>query len=243
MRTPRARCRRSCDRPTSSSRSRLGPERQPARRPRSSPGRTRTAGAPQCRCGGSRRRFAGALLGVDEPRRHDGDPGLCFSSGRSRASSIARRGREALDHVDLRFVRPEPLRQRATICGRGRADFDADDVAEATLLKLTFHCFEEIGCVVGHLEVGIAGHSERRPLDDGGAGEERWRKCAITCSSVRRGPVCRSPRSAAGPRDLHPREPLFIGLRIRREDGEREREPDMYGNGCPGPTASGVRTG
>ena len=44
-------------------------------------------------------------------------------------------------------------------------------------------------------------------------------------------------------RDLHPREALLAGVGVARRRSEAEREPEMYGNGCPGPTASGVRTG
>ena len=54
-------------------------------------------------------------------------------------------------------------------------------------------------------------------------------------------PTGDEPRQPLG--HLHPREPLLAGVRVARRKPRLSERPEMYGNGCPGPTASGVSTG
>ena len=44
-------------------------------------------------------------------------------------------------------------------------------------------------------------------------------------------------------RHLDPGEAALAGLRVAQADGDRQASVEMYGNGWPGSTASGVRTG
>ena len=132
----------------------------------------------------------------------------------------------ALDPVDLRVVDRQAGREPFHhLLRRRRAHLDTDDVAEAALAKLGLDRFEEIRRVVGHLEVGVPGHAEDRPLDDGHTREEprqevrddlleRYVQALATDGEETRQAL----------RDLDAGESLLAALRVLDEDGERQGE-------------------
>ncbi len=132
----------------------------------------------------------------------------------------------ALDAVDLRLVRLEAALEPGDHLGRCRgAHLDPHDVAEATATELTLDRLEEVRCVVGDLEVGVARHPEHRTLDDLHAGEERGQEVGddLLERNVQTATAeCEEARQALG--DLHAREALVARLRVLGEDRERERE-------------------
>ena len=137
----------------------------------------------------------------------------------------------ALHAVDLRLVRLEPaLEPSDHLGGRGRAHLDPDDVTEATAAKLALHGLEEVGGVVGDLEVGVARHPEDRALDDLDAGEERGQEVGDDLLERDVQAAAAEVEEAREPLgDLHAREALLARLGILREDREREREPGDVG--------------
>ena len=80
---------------------------------------------------------------------------------------------EAVDliHLILGGAKPlsKPIQHRR---GCGARDLDADHIAEPAAPKLGFHGLEEVVCVVGHLEVGVARDPEDGLLGDLHAGEQ-----------------------------------------------------------------------
>ena len=142
------------------------------------------------------------------PAKRGGTTGTCASSFELRAIELRKlheigEVERALDPVDLRLVDAQAVRQPLHHLLRGRrAHLDADDVAEAPLSKLGLDRFEEICRVVGHLEVGVPGHTEDRPLDDGDPREEPRQEVRDDLLERHVQAVAADARgSAAGPRE------------------------------------------
>ena len=167
-----------------------------------------------------------------------GDPRLVLQLRAVDARELQELGQveRALHAVDLRLVRLEPaLEPRDHLGRRGRAHLDPDDVAEATSAKLALHGLEEVGRVVGDLEVGVARHPEDRALDDLDTGEERRQEVGddLLERDVQAATAeLEEAREALG--DLHAREALLAHVGILREDREREREPRDVGERLAG---------
>ena len=61
----------------------------------------------------------------------------------------------------------------AQLRGAARADLDAHDLAEAAAAQLVLDRLQQVGGVVGDLEVGVAGHAEDVVVGDLHAREQR----------------------------------------------------------------------
>ena len=143
----------------------------------------------------------------------------------------------ALDAVDLRLVRLEAaLEPGDHLGGGGRAHLDAHDVAEATSAKLALDGLEEVGGVVGDLEVGVARHAEDRALDDLDTGEERRQEVGddlLERDVEAAAAEVEEAREALG--DLHAREALLARRRDPpRRSRARARAPRCRGTAGPG---------
>ena len=80
---------------------------------------------------------------------------------------------QAVDGEDLIVLHAEQARERlAQLLGAARADLDPDDLAEAPAAELVLDRLQQVGRVVGHLEVGVAGDAEDVVVGDLHAGEE-----------------------------------------------------------------------
>ncbi len=168
-------------------------------------------------------------LGGGEARRNRRYPGLVLQVRAVEGHQLLELGEveRALDAVDLRLVGAQADHQpRDHLRGRGRADLDADDIAEAASPELRLHGFEQVVGVVRDLEVGVARDAEDRTLLD----RHSWKEGR---QEVRDDLLERNQQAASGEveearqpfRDLDPREALLARVGIGREDGEREREP------------------
>ncbi len=163
-----------------------------------------------------------------EAGRQDRHPGLVLEVGSFDPRELHQVGEveRALDAVDLALLDAEPEREPFHhLVGCRCAHLDAHDVAEAALAQLALYGLEEVGRVVGHLEVGVARDAEGRALEDRGTREERRQE--VRDDLLHRDEEAAIPdldeaRKALG--DLHPGEALLAGIRIRREDGKGERE-------------------
>ena len=74
-------------------------------------------------------------------------------------------------------------------------------------------------------------------------GKRSSRLAAMTCSRSTKRARLDLQQARQDRRHLDAGEDPLAGVRVAHPDGEREAEVVMYGNGCPGSTASGVRTG
>ena len=180
-----------------------------------------------------------------EARRCDRDPRLVLQVGPVETRQLHEVGEveQALDLVDLVLLDVEALAQALQHPGRGRGgDLDPDDVAEAPLSQLELDCLEEVVGVVGELEVGVPRDAEQRPLGDLHPREERRQEMEITDSSGTRRPPASTKRSRPSGTFTRANRSSWLSGSTARTPSELER-PEMYGNGWPGPTASGVSTG
>ena len=151
-------------------------ERLEARR-----GRTRTAGGRGCRPSAPRRRTRrrpgrapGAAASPAPTARTSARAGRATRSGcrsaRSSCPSIS-----YTCSVDA----PSPVDQPVEhLARRGGGHLEPDDVAETAPAKLRLDRLEQVGRVVGDVEVRVAGDPERRALGDLHAGEERGQEVA-----------------------------------------------------------------
>ena len=147
--------------------------------------------------------------------------------------------------VDLFRRRAEAQLESAEHCVRhGARDLESDDVAETSALELELDGLEQVVGLVRDLEVRVARHAERRALDDLHPGEELGRKCEITSSSGTNRSSAASGTKRGRRSGTLTRANRSSPVSPSRASTPRESErPEMYGNGCPGPTPSGVRTG
>ena len=173
-------------------------------------------------------------LRAREPRRNRRYPRLILQLGAVERCELEELGEveRALDAIDLRLVRSEAaLQARDHLGRRGRADLDADDVAEAAAAQLRLDGLEQVVGVVGDLEVGIARDPEHGTLDDLHTREERRKEVGddLLERDVEPATEVEEAREALG--DLHARETLLAGVGILGEDRKREREPRDVGEG------------
>ena len=148
---------------------------------------------------------------------------------------------------------PRPREQElARRLGHRSLDLEPDRLAEAPPAELLLDREEEIvGLVLVELEVRVAGDPEEVVLEDLHAGEQEvevrlddlveqhepvvpWRLVRASTSSSRRG-------STGGTLTRANRRSPVSGS--RRPTAIESVSVEMYGNGWPGSTASGVRTG
>ena len=81
---------------------------------------------------------------------------------------------QPVDGVDLVVLDAEQARERvAQALGAVRADLDAHDLAEAPAAQLVLDGLQQVGGVVGDLEVGVAGDAEDVVVGDLHAREQR----------------------------------------------------------------------
>ena len=81
---------------------------------------------------------------------------------------------QAVDRVDLVVLDAEQGGQRgAQLLRAARADLDPDDLAEAPPAQLVLDRLQQVGGVVGDLEIGVAGDPEDVAVGDLHAREER----------------------------------------------------------------------
>ena len=115
-------------------------------------------------------------------------------------------------------------------------DLEPHRLAEAPSAQLELDRLEQVVGLVRDLEVGVAGHAERRALDDLHLREERGE--VVRDHALERDPQAalaelEEARQALG--HLDAREALLAGLRVADEDAEAEREPRDVGERLPRP--------
>ena len=138
--------------------------------------------------------------------------------------------------VDLVVGDAQQLDQlRAQARRAARADLDAHDLAEAPPAQLVLDGLQQVGGVVGHLQVGVARHPEDVALDDLHAREERIEMVgdhvlerdqhglALDRRAQPVAPEHEKPGQDLS-RDLDAREHGLIGDRVAHEHREAERQ-------------------
>ena len=178
------------------------------------------------------------------------------SSGSRAAARSAKRAhvQQAFDRIDLLLGHPEQLGELAAQRRRAaRAELDAHDLAETPAAQLVLDGLQQVGGVVGDLEVGVARDTEDVVVDDLHPWEECVEMVAITSSSgTRVVALLRGWPAGLGP--MTKRGRISVGTFTRAKTvwsvtGSRTRTArlserlEMYGKGRPGATASGVRAG
>ena len=188
------------------------------------------------RRGETRRRAASHGLGLQVGARERRE----LRRGR-RGRGAPRRGRSLRPdrfEAALEHARASASRSRVTTSSR-------TGVAEAPPAQLVAHRLEQVGGVVGDLEVGVARDAEERALDDLHLREEPRQEVADRPAragrSSRAVPTGRNRGSSSGTLTRAKRSSPVSGSRTKTP--RLSERPEMYGNGWPGPTASGVSTG
>ena len=81
---------------------------------------------------------------------------------------------QSIDGVDLLLLHAQQACQRlAQLLGAVRADLDAHDLAEAPAAQLVLDGLQQVGGVVGDLQVGVAGHAKDVVVGDLHTWEQR----------------------------------------------------------------------
>ena len=138
---------------------------------------------------------------------------------------------QPVDRIDLVLVDAEQAHERvAQLLGAGGADLHAHDLAEAPASQLVLDRLEQVGGVVGDLEVGVAGHPEDVVVGDLHAREQR---VEVVGDDV----LERDQQRRLGRRllerdearqdlrgNLHPCEHGLLGARVAYEHGEAQRQ-------------------
>ena len=228
---------------------RADPWRRRARTPRRSSRTSRTDAGRDVARARSRRRGR-RPAGVREPPLGVRHPRLVLQVGpveRRRAGDVCE-VEQAAHRVDAVGRRREPLASGARASPREIEldDLEPHDGAEPALAQLRLDRLEQVVGVVGDLGVAVAREAERRRARRSPSpGRASARKCEITASSG----ISEAARRRRATKRGRPSGTLTRAKRSSPESGSRTStprlsdRPEMYGNGCPGPTASGVSTG
>ena len=150
------------------------------------------------------------------------------------------------DLVDVLRLEADAAHQQVARAGRHRPlDLEADRLAEAPAPELLLDGHEQVvGLVLLDREVGVAGDPEEVALDDLHA-HEQVGQVGLDDLVDRDEPRRRRCRgAAAGSAGTLTRAKTRSPFSGSRSPTAIDRlSVEMYGNGCPGSTASGVRTG
>ena len=115
---------------------------------------------------------------------------------------------------------------------------------EAALAQLELDRLEQVVRLVRDLEIGVAGDPEDAALDDLHLREQRRQEVAQDTLQRQERPALadrREPRQSSGTLTRAKRSSPDFGSRTNTP--RLSESPEMYGNGWPAPTASGVSTG
>ena len=115
-------------------------------------------------------------------------------AGQLDEAATARPDRAVPDGIDLVGLHTQQRGQLAAqVVGHGRSDLDAHHLAEAPPAQLVLDGLQQVGGLVGHLEVGVARHAKDVVVDDLDSREQESRWWAIRSSSAMN--VVESPRA------------------------------------------------
>ncbi len=148
---------------------------------------------------------------------------------------------QAVDRVDLLVLHAQQPRQRlAQLLGAVRADLDAHDLAETPAAQLVLDRLQQVGGVVGDLQVGVACHAEDVVVGDLHAREQRVEMVGdhvLQRHQQRRLGRRLLERDEARQdlgRHLHAREHRLLADRVAHEHGEAEGQVGDVGERAPG---------
>ena len=137
---------------------------------------------------------------------------------------------QAVDGEDLLVLHAEQARQRrAQLLGHACAGLHADDLPEAPAAQLVLDRLEQVGGVVGDLEVGVAGDAEDVAVGDLHAREQRVQVVGDhVLERHQQRPGARPGKGDEARQDLgrhlHAREHGLVGDRVADQHRQAQRE-------------------
>ena len=181
--------------------------------------------------------------------RVTGIHGSCLSSGRSR-SAISRRSAISISpgvSYTCASVTPRPLHSRSRIAADIPSDTSSRTASPNRRRRSSDSTASSRSSASSESSKSASRVTRKRLCSRISIpGKRRLEKCAITSSSG----ASRQPGpSPTGTNRASPSGTLTRAKRSSPDTGSRamnprlSERPEMYGNGCPGPTASGVSTG
>ena len=186
-------------------------------------------------------------------RRRDRRPRRVAQLGVARAARRSARGRPGRAGpaivVDLALLDPQRLDELLAQSRRSMpsCDLEPHDLAEAAAAQLVLDRLSRSSASSEIVEVGVAGDAEERVVDDLHAREERVEVVGDQVLERDEGLLALADRrrsaAAAPSAPSRGRRPSGRSAGRARSTARLSERFEMYGNGRPSPTASGVSTG